>query len=71
MAVTSTSALDVFAVCLRLVTLWWLDAGYEHLGLYVNQLGYIIYTFENRQTDPKPAQILPTRLSQYLPSQSN
>ncbi len=26
--------------------------------------------FENRQTDPKPAQILSTRPSQYLPAQS-
>ncbi len=68
-AATSTSAPVLFV--LRLVTLWWLiGCSICTLGL-VNQLAYIIYTFENRQTDPKPAHILSTRPSQYLPAQSN
>ncbi len=78
-AATSTLAPVMFAVCVcvcvcvHLVTLVddWLDAVYVHLGLYVNQLAYIIYMFQNHQTDPKPAQILSTRPSQYWPAQSN
>ncbi len=57
-------------MCVCLVTLWlgyWLDAVYAHLGLYVNQLTYIIYMFKNRQTDPKPAQILSTAQANIYP----
>ncbi len=40
------------------------------LGLFVNQLAFTIHVW-NCQTDPKPAQILSTRPSQYFPAQSN
>ncbi len=39
------------------------NSSYAHLGLYVNQLVYIIDMFENHQTDSKPAQSLSTRPS--------
>ncbi len=66
----STLALVVLVVCLcafsNIVMTDWIE--YIHTWVI---LAYISYMFETHQTDPKPAQILSTHPSLYLPTQSN